>query len=64
MTPRKALRQREEELQARLATPAGRAELRALEARDAAAGGRNRPPRASLATSILVHERDRGLIDP
>jgi hypothetical protein len=64
MTPRKTLRQREEELQALLATPAGREELRALEARYAAAGGRLRPPKASLVTYLLVHERERGLIDP
>ena len=62
MTPKKTLREREKELQSLLATPAGRAELRELESRYAAAGGRVRPGRASLITYLLVYERGRGLI--
>jgi hypothetical protein len=63
MTPKKTLQEREKELQALLATPAGRAELQELEARCSAAGGRVRPGKSSLITYILVWERERGLID-
>jgi hypothetical protein len=59
----KTLPVREKELQSLLATPEGRAELEALAARYYAAGGRARQARASLVTYILVHERERGLID-
>jgi hypothetical protein len=62
MTPKKSLEQRQRELQVLLATPAGRDQLRELEARYAAAGGRLRPGGASVVTYILVHERERGLI--
>ena len=62
MPQKKALRQREKELQALLLTPAGQAQLRELEARYAAAGGRPRPGRTSLITYLLVHERERGLL--
>jgi hypothetical protein len=62
MTPKKTLREREKELQALLATPAGRAELRELESRYAAASGRVRPGRGSLITYLLVYERGQGLI--
>jgi hypothetical protein len=62
MTPKKTLPQREKELQALLANPAGRQELQELECRYQAAGGRVRPGRASVITYILVHERERGLI--
>jgi hypothetical protein len=62
MATTKTLRQRQEELQALLATPAGREELRALESRYQAAGGRLRPPRTSVITYLLVHEREQGLI--
>jgi hypothetical protein len=63
MTPKKTLKQREVELQALLATPAGREELRALEARYAAVRHPPRPPKASLVTYILVCERELGLIE-
>ncbi len=56
------LPQRQAELQALLATPAGREELKELEARYRAAGGRLRPAGTSVITYILVHERERGLI--
>jgi hypothetical protein len=58
----KTLRQREKELQALLATPAGRHELEELAARYAASGGQVRPERVSAITQILVYERVRGLI--
>jgi hypothetical protein len=62
MTPTKTLPEREKELQSLLATPAGRAELRALESRYFAAGAALRPASASLITYILVYERENGLI--
>ena len=62
MATTKTLRQRQEELQALLSTPAGREELRALESRYFAASGRLRPARTSVITYILVHEREQGLI--
>ena len=57
MTPKKTLQQREKELQALLASPAGRDELERLAARYSAAGGRMRPEGASVITYLLVHER-------
>jgi hypothetical protein len=62
MPATKALPQREKELQALLATPAGREELERLESRYRAASGRLRPGRASVITYILVHEREQRLI--
>ena len=63
MTPKKSLPEREKELQALLATPAGRAELQVLESRYAAASGRPRAGRRSLITYLLAYEREHGLID-
>jgi len=62
MSPTRTLQQREKELQALLATPTGRKELQALEARYQAASGRLRPANTSVITYILVHERQQGLI--
>lgn len=62
MPPKKTIQQREKELQALLADPAGRQELEKLESRYYAAGGRSRPQRSSIITYILVYERERGLI--
>jgi hypothetical protein len=62
MPQTKTLRQREKELQTLLASPAGREELRELESRYRAAGGRMKPAGTSVITYILVHERERGLI--
>jgi hypothetical protein len=62
MTPKKTLQQRERELQALLATPAGREELQGLAARYHAAGGREKPGGTSVVTYILVHEREHGLL--
>ena len=63
MSPKKTLQQREQELQALLAQPAGRQQLQELAARYHAAGGKLRPARTSVITYILVHERAQGLID-
>ena len=63
MTVKKSLQQRETELQALLATPAGKNELQELAARYAATGARLRPGRLSVVTYILVYEREHGLID-
>ncbi len=62
MSAAKTLRDREKEMQALLATPAGRAELEALAGRYGDDGGRARPVRTSVITYILVHERQMGLI--
>jgi hypothetical protein len=62
MTPKKTLSEREKELQSLLTTPAGREELRQLVSRYHAASGRVRPAKTSVITSILVHEREQGLI--
>ena len=63
MQPTKTLRQREDELRALLSTPEGQADLEDLASRYYDAGGRARPPRTSVVTYLLVHERERGLID-
>ncbi len=62
MSAKKTLQLREKELQALLATTAGRDELQGLVARYHAAGGKERPEGASVVTYILVHERAHGLI--
>ncbi len=63
MTPKKTLRLREQELQSLMATPAGREELLRLGDRYGEEGGRLRPEKSSVITFILVHERQRGLIE-
>jgi hypothetical protein len=62
MNSKKTLPEREKELQALLATPAGREELQLLDSQYSAASGKTRPAKASLITYILIHERQRGLI--
>ena len=62
MTEAKTLDERQKQLQGLLATPAGRAELDGLAARYGKASGRLQPPRSSVITYILVHERAQGLI--
>ena len=62
MTPKKTLSQREKELRAMLATPAGRLELQELDSRYQDASGRPRPAKTSLSTYIIVHERELGQI--
>ena len=58
----KTIHERQKELQALLATPAGREELERLASRCHAADGRPRPAAASIITYILIHERQEGLI--
>jgi hypothetical protein len=62
MPLKKALQEREKELQSLLATPAGRKELQELGARYHAVNGRLKPASTSIITYILVHEREQGLI--
>ena len=62
MSKAKTLNDRQKELQSMLATPAGRTELEDLADRYATATGRIRPPRTSVITYILVHERAKGLV--
>jgi hypothetical protein len=62
MTPTKTLPEREKELQALLASAAGKAELQELAARYSARCGRVKPLKASIITYILVYERGCGLI--
>jgi hypothetical protein len=62
MGPKKTLPQREKELQALLATAAGREQLQQLESRYRSASGRLRPGKTSVITYILVHEREQGLL--
>jgi hypothetical protein len=62
MSPKKTLPQREKELQSLLATAAGREELHELESRYFESNGRHRPPKTSVITYILVHEREEGVI--
>jgi len=64
MTLKKTLPEREKELQALLATPAGREELEILDSQYSAVSGKVRPAKASVITYILIHERQRGLIAP
>jgi hypothetical protein len=63
MPATRTLEQRQKELQALLATPAGRNELQDLESRYHAASDRSKPPRMSVITYILVYEREKGMID-
>jgi hypothetical protein len=60
--PTKTLDERQRELQALLRTREGRDELEALAIRYQAANGRARYEGTSLITYILVHEREKGLI--
>ena len=62
MPTRRTLPEREKELQALLATPAGRKELEQLAAHYETASGRLRPGRTSLITYILVYEREQHLL--
>jgi hypothetical protein len=61
MAQTKNLHEREKELQTLISTREGRAELERL-ASLYQEGGRPRPPRTSIITYILVHEREKGLI--
>jgi hypothetical protein len=63
VTRKKTLAERQTELQALLATPAGKVELQDLDSRYAEASGRPRLGKQSIITYILVYEREHGLID-
>jgi hypothetical protein len=62
MAKTKTRQEREQELQALMSTPEGRAELEALATRYQEGGSSSRPQRTSVITYILVHERQKGLI--
>ncbi len=62
MAAKKTLHEREKELRALLATPAGRQEVQDLASRYQTASGRVKPAGTSVITYILVHERGQGLI--
>ena len=62
MTNKKTLPLREKELQSLMSTAAGQEVLQGLDARYQAASGKSRPPKTSVITYILVHEREQGLI--
>jgi hypothetical protein len=63
MHRKKTLHERENELRALLATKEGKAELESLAARYEEENGRVRPVKTSLVTYIIVHEREKGLIE-
>jgi hypothetical protein len=62
MSTKTTFQEREKELRALLATPAGRIQLEELACRYYAAGGTLRPAHTSVITYILVHEKAKGLI--
>jgi hypothetical protein len=62
MSEKKSLEERQKELQLQLATSEGRDELQKLAFRYAEVSGRLRPPGKSAITYILVHEREKGII--
>ncbi len=63
MPAKKTLSERQRELQALLATREGRDQLEAIASGHYAASGRIRVEGTSLITYILVHEREKGLIE-
>jgi hypothetical protein len=63
MGQKKTLQEREKEFRALLGTEEGRKELESLARLYAAASGRLRPGGTSLVTYIIVHEREKGLIE-
>lgn len=62
MNQTKTLTQRQGELQALMATPEGRDRLEEIADGYRHDAGRARPPRTSVVTYIIVHEREQGLI--
>jgi hypothetical protein len=64
MRPTKTLQEREKELQSLLADAAGKQQLQDLASQYYAVSGNPKPPRTSVITYILVHERERGLLVP
>jgi hypothetical protein len=63
MSAKKPLHMREKELQSLMARAAGREELLTLATRYSEEDGRVRPEKSSVITYVLVHERQRGLIE-
>ena len=63
MALKKTLQEREKELRALLATPAGREELQELVSLYCRVSGKLKPAGTSTITYIVVHEREQGLID-
>ena len=63
MEQKKTLHAREVELQRLLATETGKKELESLAAVYETASGKHRPEGRSIITYIIVHERERGLIE-
>ena len=62
MKKTKTLAERERELQALMASPEGPDRLDQIADTYRNDSGRARPPRTSVITYILVHERGRGLV--
>ena len=63
MAQKKTLHAREAELQGLLATDTGKKELERLAAVYESASGRHRPEGRSIITYLIVHEREKGLIE-
>ncbi len=63
MTAKITLQEREKQLQALLATAAGKEELQQLSSQYSEKTGRLRPAKASVITAILVFEREHGIIE-
>jgi hypothetical protein len=63
MSEKKSLEDRQKELQSQLVTSEGREELQKLAQRYAELSGRVHPIGKSAITYILVHERERGIIE-
>lgn len=62
MSKLKTIQERQDELQALLATPTGREELQKLEVRCRESGERPRGSKESVITYIIVYERTHGRI--
>jgi len=63
MRPKKPRQEREKELQALLKTPEGQAELERLAALYCAVSGKVWAEGTSVITYLIVHERQKGLIE-
>jgi hypothetical protein len=62
MPLQKTLQAREQELRSLLTTAEGRDQIQQLETRYTRESGRSRPTKASVITYILVHEREKGIV--
>ena len=63
MGQKKSLQEREKELRALLATKEGRVELESLASLYRATSGKAWVERTSIITYLIVHERQKGLIE-